>query len=620
MSSLPFIVKNQEAERSEASRKKESVFLIPDIPNGKGWEAWKTYAWFLRYSFFATKRQTAVIIGSLIFGPLSAAGMLWLTRRLIDELTAGNVGAAKGVFFLLAAVTVIGIVTERARDYVRETARLSLDFRLRKDAILHLRSLDPAVIEHPRFQALYHAYESQRGNLLSVAQEGYWLVFTVCMALGYASVLLLLPWWTLLAMVIPFAVLVRSMRHEKTWSWGILSYESREGKRGWYFSSILLDASWLQHRWTLGLHQRFYTAWKEIFEKGLRLRLREGVLRVGSNFIADFVLVVGMFGGAIVLFGDAVETGVVGGLIIFFPAFRSFSERVTNGLSGYGWLQKQLVIPQMLHALFSIPARVEGKKLLPKQPLHIEFDHVSFSYPDSKQEILHDLCLSLREGEYTALVGLNGAGKSTFLKLLAGIYRPTSGRILVNGIPLESIRSDAWVQALGYMNQDVPKFEDTIQNIIRYGHPTVPWGKRAKEVLRVSGFDEVMKDFPRKDHTYIGRTHNMPEDEPIDLSGGQRQLLMIAQTLYRPARLYIFDEPTSAVDAEKEDAFFSKLPEAVEGRLCMVVSHRFSVLRRAERILVMDAGKIIEDGSHDELLAKEGRYAELFTLQAKMYN
>ncbi len=112
----------------------------------------------------------------------------------------------------------------------------------------------------------------------------------------------------------------------------------------------------------------------------------------------------------------------------------------------------------------------------------------------------------------------------------------------------------------------------------------------------------------------------MPEDEPIDLSGGQRQLLMIAQTLFRPARVLIFDEPTSAVDAEKEDAFFSKLPEAVEGRLCMVVSHRFSVLRRAERILVMDSGKIIEDGSHDELLAKQGRYAELFALQAKMYN
>ncbi len=597
-----------------------SFSFIPDIPKGQGLEAWKTYAWFLRYAFFATKRQTAIIVASLIFGPLSAAGMLWLTRQFIDSLTAGNIDQAKNAFIFLIAVTVIGIIAERGREYVRETARLSLDFRLRQDMILHLRALDPAVIEHPRFQALYHAYETQRGYLLSVAQEGYWLLFTLFVAFGYASVLFLLPWWTLIAMTLPFAVLIRSMRHEKTWSWGVLNYESRQGKRGWYFSSILLDTAWLQHRWTLGLHQRFYAAWKGIFEKGLQLKLREGALRVGSNLLADMVLIIGMFGGAMVLFRDAIETGVVGALVVFFPAFRSFSERVTSALSGFGWLQKQLMIPQLLHQVLSLPARVEGKKLLPKQPLQIEFDHVSFAYPDTTQEILHDLCLSVREGEYTALVGLNGAGKSTFLKLLAGIYRPTSGRILVNGIPLESIRSDAWVQALGYMNQDVPKFEDTVQNIIRYGNPTAPWGKRAKEVLRVSGFDEMIASFPRKDQTYIGRTHNMPEDEPIDLSGGQRQLLMIAQTLFRPARVLIFDEPTSAVDAEKEDAFFSKLPEAVEGRLCMVVSHRFSVLRRAERILVMDSGKIIEDGSHDELLAKQGRYAELFALQAKMYN
>ena len=111
----------------------------------------------------------------------------------------------------------------------------------------------------------------------------------------------------------------------------------------------------------------------------------------------------------------------------------------------------------------------------------------------------------------------------------------------------------------------------------------------------------------------------MPEDEPIELSGGQRQLLMIAQTLYRRARIFIFDEPTSAVDVEKEEHFFSNLPEAVQEKLCIVVSHRFSVLRRAKRVLVMDAGKIIEDGSHDELVTRQGRYAELFALQAKMY-
>lgn len=556
----------------------------------------------------------------LLLAPVSTVGLLWATKLLIDRISAGRFADAYPVFGLMIGVVILQIVSERLRDYVRDTGRLMLDYRTKEDLLLHLKRLDPATIEHPRFQALYHAFEEGRGNLLGIAQEGYWLTFRLVECLSYASVLFLLPWWLCLLMFAPLIMLTNSLRHEKNWSWEILNHESREGRRGLYYKNILLTPSWMPHRWTLGLHQLFFQKWRQIFTKGLDMRLRESSLRVRSYVFSDIAILIGLVGGGATLLREAMVTGSVSSLVIFFPAFQTLAWQFSTFISTYGWLQKQLAIPEMFRLILTLPTRVEGKKLLPKQPLRIEFDHVSFCYPDSKVEVLHDLCLSLQEGEYTALVGLNGAGKSTFLKLLAGIYRPTSGRILVNGIPLESIRSDAWVQALGYMNQDVPKFEDTVQNIIRYGNPTAPWGKRAKEVLRVSGFDEVMKEFPRKDQTHIGRAHNMPEDEPIDLSGGQRQLLMIAQTLYRPARVVIFDEPTSAVDAEKEDAFFSKLPEAVEGRLCMVVSHRFSVLRRAERILVMDAGKIIEDGSHDELLAKGGRYAELFTLQAKMYN
>jgi ATP-binding cassette subfamily B protein len=111
----------------------------------------------------------------------------------------------------------------------------------------------------------------------------------------------------------------------------------------------------------------------------------------------------------------------------------------------------------------------------------------------------------------------------------------------------------------------------------------------------------------------------MPEDDAIELSGGQNQLLGVARTLYRPARVYVFDEPTSAVDAQKEEHFFAAIPDALAGRAVVFVSHRFSTLRRASRILVLDGGKIIEDGSHEDLVARKGRYAELFALQAKMY-
>ena len=129
----------------------------------------------------------------------------------------------------------------------------------------------------------------------------------------------------------------------------------------------------------------------------------------------------------------------------------------------------------------------------------------------------------------------------------------------------------------------------------------------------------VALEFPRGLATMAGKEYAMPEDHAVKLSGGQKQIVAIARTVYRPARLYIFDEPTSAVDPEKEEAFFERLPAAMLGRTVMFVSHRFSTLRRAERIIVLEHGRVVEDGAHEVLMACGGRYAELFLLQAKQY-
>lgn len=596
-----------------------NVAHIPEIPKGKGVSAWKAYFWFLRYTYATSRMQAVILFAVLLFVPVTSAGSIWIVKRLVDAISSGRFAEAQSLFLVMSGLFLIQVINDRARDYVRDRSRLTLDYRTKEDLMLRLQKLDPAMVEHPRFQALYHAFEDVRGNLLSTAQEGFWIAFMAVELMSYATVLAFLPWWLALLMLIPLAFLFISLRHEREWSWGILNMESREGRRGMYYKQVLLSPGWLLHRWVLGLHLLFFRRWKQIATKALELRKHESWLRVRSNAISDLVMLIGLLGGGWFLFRQALSTGEVGTFVVFIPAFQRLTRSFTNVVSNVGWLQKQLVGPELFRLLMGLPARQEGVRHLPRQPLQIVFDQVTFAYPDQAKPVLKGVSLRLREGEYVALVGLNGAGKSTFLKLLAGIYRPTSGRVLVNGVPIENLHSDEWVKTLAYMNQDAPSFDDTVQNIIRYGNPAAPWGARAKQVLRVSGFEEMAKGFAKGVRTHIGRSFGMPEDKPIELSGGQRQLLMIAQTLYRKARILILDEPTSAVDAEKEEAFFSRLPEAIEGRLAVVVSHRFSVLRRAERILVMDDGKIIEDGSHDELVAKQGRYAELFALQAKMY-
>ena len=592
---------------------------IPDIPKGKGKQAYKDLVWFLWYAARSSKKHVASLFLVLISAPLFASGYIFATKGLVDALTSRNQSLALWMLVLLAVIMIMRGFAEQLRQHLQETQRLTLELRIKEDVVRVLNRLDPALLEHPRFQAFYHAYNEESGSLLGVAQSGFGALYDALTVLGTASIFILLPWWVtvvILLFILPVAI---SLRTEQSWSWSILSMESREGRRGIYYKDVLTNSRWLTSRWVLGLHELFFAKWHKIITSSMERRHKQNKLRLRSSILVTMMTSAGFILGAATLTQAAMVTGNVGSMVAFFPAYGQFASTIGATMSNFAWIITQLPGVQMIRLLRNLPERTDGVRALPKQPLEIVFDRVSFSYPDQKERILKSISTTFREGEYLALVGLNGAGKTTFLKLLAGIYQPTSGRILVNGIPLCEIRSSDWQKTLGYLSQNVPEFDDTVREQIRYGDSKHTWSARGDIALQTSGFSEIVKDLPHGLDTHIGRNFGMPEDEPIELSGGQRQLLMIAQTLYRRARIFIFDEPTSAVDVEKEEHFFSNLPEAVQEKLCIVVSHRFSVLRRAKRVLVMDAGKIIEDGSHDELVTRQGRYAELFALQAKMY-
>jgi ATP-binding cassette subfamily B protein len=274
----------------------------------------------------------------------------------------------------------------------------------------------------------------------------------------------------------------------------------------------------------------------------------------------------------------------------------------------------------LLFRLLDIPAERETGKKLTNQAIKVEFKDVYFRYPGSDTDVLKGITFSFEEGDRLALVGLNGAGKSTLLKLLMGVYEPTRGQILINGVSLKEIKPGAWRRVMAVMGQEPAFYSDTGTEQVWYGDRDEKFNEAdIAHSIDASGFREIAEVLPKGMDTVVGKGYAMPEDNAIELSGGQNQILTIARTLYRNARIYIFDEPTSAVDAEKEESFFARLPEALAGKAIIFVSHRFSTLRRAKRILVLEEGRLIEDGTHEELLEVRGRYAELFTLQAKNY-
>lgn len=249
----------------------------------------------------------------------------------------------------------------------------------------------------------------------------------------------------------------------------------------------------------------------------------------------------------------------------------------------------------------------------------IRFEGVTFSYPGSDMAVLDGLDLSIRRGESLALVGLNGAGKTTLVKLLCGLYQPTSGRITIDGTDLVDIDLASWRTRIGVIFQDFVHYELSAADNIAFG---APHADRDREVLlraaERAGIRTAIESLPEGWDTVLSRQY----DKGGELSGGQWQRIALARALYAVdagAGVLVLDEPTANLDVRAEAELFEQFLAWTEPVTSLLISHRLSTVRRADRIVVLDAGRIVESGAHDELLAADGRYAHLFRLQAAQY-
>jgi len=252
-------------------------------------------------------------------------------------------------------------------------------------------------------------------------------------------------------------------------------------------------------------------------------------------------------------------------------------------------------------------------------PPRVRFAGVSFRYPGSSRDVLKDLELELAPGRCTALVGVNGAGKTTIVKLLTRLYEPTSGAILFGGVDVREFPVEAWRRQISVILQDFVRYELSVADNVAFGAPHVPRDEaRILRALERAGLGDVVATLPRGLDTPLSRAYA----GGVDLSGGQWQRVAIARSLYAldaGARVLVLDEPTSALDVRAETEFFDRFVELTAGVTSLLISHRFSSVRRADTIVVVDGGRVIERGSHDELMAADGRYAELFRLQAEWF-
>jgi len=559
---------------------------------------------------------------------LTPLGVLAVSRNIIDAVvnnvkSPGSIHAAHIWILLLLEFLFAagGLTLGRAIDYC--DARLADEFG--RDVSLrlmrHAANLDLMLFEDPAFYDKLERARLQatdRVNLLNAM--GNLFQRSIGLASLAAGVIYYDPWLfvLLLVCVLPafageshFAFLGYSLAHKMTPVRRELDYlrilgTSRESAKEVKMFGL---ADYL--------HNRYDALSRHLIRNNCKLTRRR--LRWGALLAAIGAL--GYYGGYTYLVWQALELRITVGTLTFLAGAIAGSNADLQSLfSLFSSISEQALFLTDLIAFFNVRPRIRSKpNAIPApRPIRsgIEFRDVWFHYPGSEKLVLRGLDFRIEPGEKVALVGENGEGKTTFVKLLARLYDPTGGQILLDGVDLRDYRVEDLRREIGVIFQDFFRYDFAVRDNIAAGRVELLNDDEALwRAAKKSGVDQLVANLPNGLEQMLGRRF----EGGIDLSGGQWQRMALARAYLRDAQVLILDEPTAALDAVAEAEVFANFAKLTRERMALLISHRFSTVRLADRIVVLNGGRITEDGRHDQLVASRGQYARLFEIQAANY-
>lgn len=572
--------------------------------------------------------------GSLIFiqGLLPLAS-LYLIKLIIDAVTAAIQAAEKGpafghVLFLIGlagAVAVLTVILQSLNLLVGEAQGQVITDHIQD--VLHAKSVevDLAYYENPEYFDTLHRAQQEApyrpmqilNGLFKLGQSGISLAaligLLVSLHWGVAAILLIVAVPTIL-------LRVRFSNQLFRWQYGRTSTD----RRSRYFSWILTSDSYAKEIRIFGLGSLFIETFRDLRRLLRRERLSLAVKRSGVEFAGQAVATLGVFGSYAFIAHLAVQGKItLGDLVMYFQALQRGWGFLRDILSSLTSLYEDGLFLANFFDFLDIKPQVAGPaqpKAVPK-PIRegITFENVTFRYPGAREDAVRDVSLRIAPGETIALVGENGSGKTTLIKLLCRLYDPTSGRIRIDGSDLRDLRPSELRGRMSVIFQDFIKYNLTARENIAFGNVDLARDPAAEEKVREAArgagiHDQIMKLRHGYD-TILGKWFEDGEE----LSIGQWQKIALARAFLRDSQIIVLDEPTSAMDARAEHEVFSGFKKQTGGRMAVLISHRFSTVRMADRIFVMDRGRITESGSHAELMKLGGPYAALFELQARSY-
>lgn len=491
-------------------------------------------------------------------------------------------------------------------------------------------TIDLAYFENPDFHnQMQNATSEASIRPMMIVQQLMMAVGTLTMLISMAAVIMLWQIW-----IVPVIVIASLATLSVTTRFGkarvdLFVARAETHRKSEYLRILLADDKAAKEVRLFGLHHfllsKLRTLLETMYQQDRRLAWQElfysGIVET-ALFLVEPLLI------AFTAVQTLQQTISIGQFSLYTQSIIQLHGNVSSLMSTLASLQENSLYVSKLFSFLAIQPEVESTRPVLqsyKAPIsatpHIEFSDVTFCYSGSQQSVIENLSFEIRPGELVAVVGENGAGKSTLVKLLAGLYEPTSGQILLDSVDVTSLNRDALRAYLSVIFQDYAIYHLSASDNIGMGQvEQIRQHIRIEEAARRSSFDRIVKNLPDGYNTVLGRFW----EHGYELSGGQRQLVALARALMRDAPILILDEPSAALDIYTEQHFFKQLLDDHNNRghlkTVIFISHRFTTVRRANRILVLKNGRLIEQGTHAELIAASGHYAEMFNLQVQMYN
>ncbi len=566
---------------------------------------------------------------ALLSGPLSAL-YLYSWKKVIDGVELwlrGDTASGREKIVLFMSLGFIIVLAqlglERLLRFMEQLLQLKLTHFIQNKILIQATTLDMTFFETPSFydklQRAQQEAAARPYTILSSLIAGARQCVTLC---SYMVVLFTLSWWTLpyiLLVTMPGLFIQAKFGRLR---WTIQYNRTPEERRMFYYQHLLTSRPEAKEIRLFGLANYLISQWRKMFwqfyQQDRRVAARRNLSECGV-VVVHTTATVGFYAfaiyrtitdplvtiGSLLMYTQAMERSVAS-MSVVFQAIGSLYENglYINNLFDYLSLQPLVCTPKA-------PA------LVPKQMRQgINFKSVSFRYPGTTEYILNDISFEISAGERIAIVGENGAGKTTLVKLLARLYDPQQGKITVDGIDLREFDPGNWYKQIGIIFQDFVHYCVTAQENIGFGELMhLEDIARIRSVAKLSGAAECIERLEKGWKTILGKFF----DEGQDLSVGEWQRIALGRAILRDAQILVLDEPTASLDAKQEYEIFAKFSEIAKGKTTVLISHRFSTVRMADRIFVIERGRILESGTHDELIALNNRYAMLFERQASAY-